>query len=104
MLGRLYYYGSWVDVFDARQVRGAGSPVLDGRYIVDLEGSIPLAAGVTLAVGGQNVFDVFSDRNDLLASVLGVPYSQFTPWGFSGGYYYVRVRYTWDADCLRWKR
>ena len=95
LLGRLHYYGSWVDVFDARQVRGANSPVLDGRYIVDLEGSISLADGVTLAVGGQNVFDVFSDRNDLLADVLGVPYSQFTPWGFSGGYYYARVNYRW---------
>ena len=95
LLGRLYYYGSWVDVFDARQVRGADAPVLAGRYLVDLEGSIPLADGVTLAVGGQNVFDVFSDRNDLLASVLGVPYSQFTPWGFSGGYYYARVNYRW---------
>ena len=95
LLGRLHYYGSWVDVFDARQVRGANSPVLDGRYIVDLEGSISLADGVTLAVGGQNVFDVFSDRNDLLADVRGVPYSQFTPWGFSGGYYYARVNYRW---------
>ena len=76
-------------------MRGEGSPVLDGRYIVDLEASIPLTTAVTLAAGGQNVFDVFSDRNDLLAGVLGVPYSQFTPWGFSGGYYYARVNYGW---------
>ena len=56
---------------------------------------MPISAGVTLAVGGQNVFDVFSDRNDLLAGALGVPHSQFTPWGFSGGYYYARINYGW---------
>ena len=39
LLGRLNYYGSWVDHFDARFVRGPAAPVLDGRYIVDLEAS-----------------------------------------------------------------
>ena len=34
LLGRLNYYGSWVDHFDARFVRGPAAPVLDGRYIV----------------------------------------------------------------------
>ena len=39
---------------------------------------------MTLAFGGQNVFDTFSDRSDLLASALGVPYSQFTLLGVPG--------------------
>ena len=56
VLARLNYYGAWVDHFDARFVRGADAPLLDGRYIVDLEASIPLTPDVTLAVGGQNVF------------------------------------------------
>ena len=63
--------------------------------IVDLEASIPLANEVTLAVGGQNIFDVFSDRMDLFAAEFGLPYSQFTPWGLSGGYYYARINYQW---------
>ena len=95
LLGRLSYYGDWVDLFDARFVRGADAPILNGRPIIDLEISVPLVDGVTLAAGGQNVFDTFSDRNDLLAGALGVPYSQFTPWGFSGGYYYARLNYRW---------
>ena len=95
LLSRLNYYGSWVDHFDARFVRGADSPVLDGRYIVDLEASISLANEVTLAIGGQNIFDVFSDRMDLFAAEFGLPYSQFTPWGLSGGYYYARINYQW---------
>ena len=28
---------------------------------------------------------------DLFAEIFGLPYSQFTPWGLSGGYYYARV-------------
>ncbi len=68
LLGRLHYYGSWVDHIDARSVRGAGAPVLAGRFIVDLEASIALTAAATLAVGGQNVLDTYSDRMDLFAA------------------------------------
>ncbi len=98
LLGRLNYYGSWVDHFDARFVRGADSPLLDGRYIVDLEASIRLGEGVTLAFGGQNVFNTFSQRMDLFADIFGLPYSQFTPWGLSGGYYYARLNYSWGSS------
>ena len=95
VLARLNYYGAWVDHFDARFVRGADAPLLDGRYIVDLEASIPLTRDVRLAVGGQNVFDTLSQRMDLFADIFGLPYSQFTPWGLSGGYYYARLSYGW---------
>ncbi len=80
--------------WDARSVRRADAPVLDGRYIFDLEVSIPLVRDTTLSVGGQNVFDTFSDRMDLFAARFGLPYSQFTPWGL-GGYYYARLHYRW---------
>ena len=95
LLGRLNYYGDWVDLFDARFVSGTDAPILNGRPIIDLEISVPLVEEVTLAIGSQNVLDTFSDRNDPLAGALGVPYSQFTPWGFSGGYYYARINYRW---------
>ena len=95
VLARLNYYGAWVDHFDARFVRGADALLLDGRYIVDLEASIPLTRDVTLALGGQNVFNTFSQRMDLFAEIFGLPYSQFTPWGLSGGYYYARLNYSW---------
>ncbi len=98
LLGRLNYFGSWVDHFDARFVRGADSPLLDGRYIVDLEASIRLGEKVTLAFGGQNVLNTFSQRMDLFAQIFGLPYSQFTPWGLSGGYYYARLNYSWGSS------
>ncbi|MDE2927875.1 MAG: TonB-dependent receptor [Acidobacteriota bacterium] len=98
LLGRLHYFGSWVDHLDARSARGADAQVLGGRFIVDLEANIALGPGVTLAVGGQNVFNTFSDRMDLFAARFGLPYSQFTPWGLSGGYYYARLKYSWGSS------
>ena len=95
LLTRFSYYGSWVDHFDARFVRGAEAPILNGRSIIDLDVSIPLSEDVTLSVGGQNIADTFSDRLDLFADVFGLPYSQFTPWGLSGAYYYARLNYAW---------
>ena len=98
MLARLNYYGSWADHFDARFVRGVDSPMLEGRYIVDIEASARISSGLTLAFGGQNVFNTFSDRMDLFADIFGLPYSQFTPWGLSGGYYYARLNYSWGSN------
>ena len=98
MLARLNYYGSWADHFDARFVRGTDSPMLEGRYIVDVEASARISSGLTLAFGGQNVFNTFSDRMDLFADIFGLPYSQFTPWGLSGGYYYARLNYSWGNN------
>ena len=98
MLARLNYYGSWADHFDARFVRGTDSPMLEGRYIVDVEASARISSCLTLAFGGQNVFNTFSDRMDLFADIFGLPYSQFTPWGLSGGYYYARLNYSWGSN------
>ena len=97
VLGRLNYFGAWVDHFDARFVRGAAAPILDGRYILDLEASISLTDSATLAFGGQNVLNTFSQRLDLFADIFGLPYSQFTPWGLSGGYYYARMNYSFGS-------
>ena len=76
-------------------MRGAEAPEFSGRFILDLEAAVALTPAATLAVGGQNVFDTYADRMDLFAARFGLPYSQFTPWGFSGGYYYARLGYRW---------
>ena len=45
------------------------SPMLEGRYIVDLEASARVSSGLTLADGGQNVFNTFPERMDLFADI-----------------------------------
>ena len=32
-----------------------------------------------------------------LANWVGERYSEYTPWGFSGAYYYVRIGYDWGG-------
>ncbi len=108
ILGRLNYYGSWIDYWDAKLLgRGEAAQVFNGKPTVDLEVSLKLARGVTLAVGAQNVFNTFSDEYEsaftdiggapVTMRFFGMPYSPFTPWGFNGAYYYARLRYSFGT-------
>ena len=73
---------------------GLHNGFFEGRPIVDLELSINLGRGTTLAIGGQNVFDTYSQVSELAMDV-GELYSEYTPWGYSGAYYYTRIGYDW---------
>ena len=99
LLGRVSYYGGWYDYDSGRgeifaPSGGLAQGFFAGRPILDLEVSFDLGRGTTLAVGGQNVLDTYSQVSTL-ADWVGERYSEYTPWGFSGAYYYVRVGYGW---------
>ena len=99
LLGRVSYYAGWYDYDSGRgQVfvpsAGLEQGYFDGRAIVDLELSIPLGRGTTLTVGAQNVLDTYSQVS-VLANAVGEQYSEYTPWGYSGAFYYVRAGYDW---------
>ena len=99
LLGRVSYFGGWYD-WDSgfNQVflpqGGIEQGFFDGRPIVDVEGSIDLYDGTTLAIGAQNLFDTYPQESARAMSV-GEKYSEYTPWGFNGAYYYARIRYGW---------
>ena len=90
LLGRVNYYGAWFD-WDSAQALFSGKPVFD------VEVSVPLSEGTQLAVGAQNVFNTFPDMSPNARSV-GERYSEYTPWGFNGAYYYIRLGYTWKTS------
>ena len=101
LFGRLNYYGGWYDYDSGRGTvfDPSGGPeqgFFDGRPIVDLELSVPLGEGTTLAAGAQNVFDTYSQIS-VLAEAVGERYSEYMPWGYSGAYYYVRIAYGWNS-------
>ena len=101
LLGRLSYYGGWYDYDSGHGEVFAPSGGLPqgyfaGRPIVDLELSIDLRRGTTLAIGSQNAFNTYSQVSAIAMSV-GEQYSEYTPWGYSGAYYYVRLGYGWGG-------
>ena len=101
VLGRVNYHGGWYD-YDSGFAQtylpsgGIDQGFFSGRPIIDLEASIALGSATTLAVGGQNVFSTYPAESARAMSV-GEKYSEYTPWGFNGGYYYVRLGYKWGS-------
>ncbi len=98
-LGRVNYFGGWYD-YDSGFAQGflpsggIEQGFFDGQPIVDVEFGIALGGGTTLAVGGQNTFNTYPQVTARAMSV-GEKYSEYTPWGFNGAYYYVRINYDW---------
>ena len=93
------YYGGWYDWDSGFQQiyipsGGIEQGFFAGRPVVDVEGSIDLYDGTTLAVGAQNLFNTYPQESARAMSV-GEQYSEYTPWGFNGAYYYARIRYAW---------
>ena len=65
--------------------------VYSPKWLTDVELSYVLA-GTRLAVGAQNIFDVFPDRNSTVNSFNGIQtYSRLSPFGFNGRTIYFRV-------------
>ena len=65
------------------------------RWLVDIEASytlltLPFVPAAVLAVGAENVFDAYPRRNPY-ARDLGAKYPESSPYGFGGGFYYVRA-------------
>jgi len=83
-------YGSY------RQVRGDTSYKFESKWISDLDIAYRVDKDVKIAIGGTNIFDVMPNRWDGLSGVgYGydgmLAYSNYSPFGYSGAYYYVKA-------------
>jgi len=85
ILARLSYFDSWYDSEDGLSY--------DGDYIVDTEVAYQWNDSLRLMVGAQNLLDTYPQDNPGAASGVGNAYSQYSPFGFNGAYYYMRLRY-----------
>ena len=65
------------------------------RILFDVEAARTFADRWTLAVGAQNVLGTYPEEYPGAARGVGNTYGQFTPFGFNGGFYYTRLRYSW---------
>ena len=81
---------------DVTAAAGAGATYVEQRYkgkwITDASLSYEFARGMTLAVGGNNLFNVYPDDVIPQFSNSGVlRYPLVSPWGFNGGSYYTKL-------------
>ena len=88
LLVRLSYWGDFFDKEDGRNY--------PGDYLADIEGTFMVAQGVSVSIGGQNIFNNYPTINPGAFRGAGNLYPQATPYGFNGGYYYMRLNYMWD--------
>jgi iron complex outermembrane receptor protein len=84
-LARVSYYDDWYDSEDGN--------TYSGKSIVDLEAAYSFSDSLTVVLGAQNALDETPDENPGAAAGVGNIYSQFSPFGFNGSYWYLRLRY-----------
>ena len=95
LLTRLHFY----DGFYAAYLNSGDLPIQAGeRWLVDAELSytfwnLPLMGTATIAFGAENLFDQYPARNPH-ARIAGAKYPASSPYGFSGGFYYLRASYS----------
>jgi len=87
-LARLSYYDDWYDSEDGN--------VYSGKSLVDLEAAYSFSDSLTVVLGATNAFDETPDENPGAAGGVGNRYSQFSPFGFNGSFYYLRLKYDMD--------
>ncbi|WP_243748646.1 TonB-dependent receptor plug domain-containing protein [Pseudomaricurvus alcaniphilus] len=64
----------------------------DGEILVDLEARFNFDDKYSVAIGGENVFDVYpDDEADGTLQFLGQQYSVTSPFGFNGAFWYLRL-------------
>ena len=91
---RLNYLGS------VQSMEDAGNPdslqKFAGKQLTDIEVSRRFKNLFKVAIGGNNVFDVFPDKQIDSNSFNGIfIYPRRTaPFGFNGGFYYARASFT----------
>ena len=89
LLGRLSYYDDW---FDSEDVQSYG-----GKTLLDVEAAYGWDNGLTVTLGGQNVLDEFPDENPGARAGVGNLYSQFSPFGFNGAFWYAKLGYKFNT-------
>ena len=72
----------------------ASDRTFGAKWVADAEAEVAISQKVSLAVGANNLFDAYPDRNGLVAADGSGAYGSFAPFGLSGGFYYARVGVT----------
>ena len=78
-------------------IEGDNNPVNDrkfsAKWITDIDAAYELTQHLTVALGANNLFNVYPDKNGIQDWAGAYKYGQFSPFGFGGSYYYTRIAY-----------
>lgn len=55
------------------------------------------ADALSIMLGAQNVFDQYPEENPDARATVGNRYSQYSPHGFNGGFWYGRIVYQFET-------
>ena len=104
LMARLHYYGAYWDREDARH--GAGQRPMSYLYPAVLranrssivEVGFPLQRCHAVGRRPEHLQHLSGRESGRRFAGVGNRYGQFGPFGFNGGYYYVRINYGWGAS------
>lgn len=89
-LGRVNYYGKYFE----GHLGSCDLALNPGAEItMDLEFGYNVMERLEISVGAQNLFNNYPELNEF-SGIVGAKYPVESPMGFTGGYYYVRGRYS----------
>ena len=79
------------------EVNAASDRSLDrtyqARWITDLDVGYDITRDLNLAIGAKNLFDLYPSKQGVPSSTMVSNYGTYSPYGFTGGYYYTRLSY-----------
>ncbi|NWD73892.1 TonB-dependent receptor [Pseudomonas gingeri] len=102
-LGNDLSYGNWVlhsnltryGSFTSYQADPANDQTFKAAWLLDLAADYKLKQWV-FTLGGDNVTDKYPEKINAFGNVGGnLAYSTFSPYGYSGAFYYGKVTYNW---------
>ncbi len=78
-------------------IEGDNNPINDrkfsAKWISDVDAAYDITKHFTVALGANNLFNVYPDKKGIKDWAGGYEYGQFSPFGFGGAYYYTRLAY-----------
>lgn len=86
LMGRVSSYSGWYDADDAYSYEGT-------NVLADAEASYKFGGRTTFVFGGTNIFNHYPEENPGARAGVGNLYSQYTPFGFNGAFWYARIKY-----------
>ena len=89
LMARARHYGEY---YDAPTNDGSVAFYPDPSLLFDAEVAVDATDSLSLLFGAQNVFDEYPSTNPN-GEVAGLIYPEQSPFGFNGGFYYLRAQY-----------